>query len=284
MPTLADIRRRGEQRLQAAGFASAQLEARWLLEAVTGLEGSALRGRENDEATPQDLLLFENVIGRRLAHEPLARIAGWREFWGLRFSLNADTLEPRPDSETLISTALNYLPDTQEPYRLLDMGTGTGCLLAALLHERPAAQGVALDRSLGALQQARKNLTALKLVNRAAFVQADWAAPVQGQFDLIISNPPYIRTNEIDELAPEVVGHDPYKALFAGADGLEAYRQLIPQAFANLKPAGVLVLELGRGQAASVRTLGEAAGFNFLALVDDLGEVPRALALKKSLD
>jgi len=267
MPTLADIRRRGEQRLQAAGFASAGLEARWLLEAVTGLEGGALRGRENDEATSQDLLLFENVIGRRLAHEPLARIAGWREFWGLRFALNSDTLEPRPDSETLITTALKYLPDTQAPYHLLDMGTGTGCLLAALLHERPAAQGVALDRSLGALQQARKNMTTLKLVNRATFVQADWAAPVQGQFDLIISNPPYIRTNEMDELAPEVVGHDPYNALFAGADGLEAYRQMIPQASANLKPTGVLVLELGRGQAEAVRRLGEAVGFNFLALV-----------------
>lgn len=284
MPTLAEVRRVGEARLRAAGFEPAALEARWLLEAVTGLSPSALRLREGEQAGPDQLLLFENIINRRLAHEPLARITGWREFWGLRFHLSAETLEPRPDSETLITTALQYLSDAEAPYRLLDMGTGTGCLLAALLYELPAAHGIALDRSLGALATARRNLKQLQLDHRAAFVQGDWGAALAGQFDLIISNPPYIRTDEAQSLAPEVIGHDPYNALFAGADGLAAYRTLIPHAYANLKPDGVLVLELGIGQGQAVRALAEAIGFNYLATVADLGDIPRAMALKKGLD
>lgn len=276
MPTLLEARRQAALRLKEAGFAAADLEARWLLEGASRFEASALRLAEGEEIPGDVFFLYHSLLERRLSHEPLARILGWREFWGLRFSLAPETLEPRPDSETVISAALAQVKDKAAALRVLDFGTGTGCLLAALLHELPNASGVGVDRSFGAARQAKKNCAVLGLGSRASFTVGSWGAAVAGSFDLIVSNPPYIRRGEIASLADEVALHDPVLALDGGADGLAAYRDIIPQARRLLRAGGILVLELGIGQGRDVTEIGRQADLNPLEIKDDLAGLPRA--------
>ncbi|MEQ8266902.1 MAG: peptide chain release factor N(5)-glutamine methyltransferase [Parvibaculum sp.] len=267
-------------RLKQAGLPTPELDARLLVQAVTGasdIEMIREPGTLMSAAEEERLAAFER---RRLAREPVSRILGVREFWGLAFAVTGATLDPRPDSETLIETALTLLEGRAAP-RLLDLGTGTGCLLLALLHERQDASGIGIDISETALEVARKNAAALGLAARSGFRTGNWTEGLGETFDLVISNPPYIESAGIAGLAEEVRGHDPLLALDGGGDGLDAYRALAAALPDVLTQEGFGVIELGAGQSAAVTALVEAAGCAVLRLVPDLAGVPRALVAQR---
>ena len=268
---------RGAAVLRAAEIDNPRLEARLLLAHALGIRSEAVL---RDRTMPAEAPGYDALIARRAGHEPLALILGHREFWSLDFVVSPATLIPRGDSETLIEAALAALPDRPAVRRVLDLGTGTGCLLLAALHEFPAAFGIGIDLVPAAAHLAARNAAALGLADRAAFLVADWAAPLAGQFDLILSNPPYIPTPDLAGLMPEVVGHEPSSALDGGADGLTAYRCIIAILPALLAPGGVAVLELGIGQADDVAALAVAAGLS-ADVRDDLAGIPRALILRR---
>jgi release factor glutamine methyltransferase len=262
-----------------AGLPEPERDARLLVLEAAKLEPLAL-------VTAPDMALGEEtsarlnaLLARRLAREPLDRIRGHREFWGLDFALGPDTLSPRPDSETVVAAALVALPEREAPTRLLDLGTGSGCLLIALLHERPQAVGVGLDRSPGALAVARANAARNGVGSRFLAVCGDWAAALRARFDLVISNPPYIPSAAVETLDPEVHEHDPRLALDGGADGLDAYRRILRDAGPLLAPGGRLVLEIGAGQADDLDRLGTLHGYAILSRNQDLGGHVRALTL-----
>ncbi|HVL72565.1 MAG TPA: peptide chain release factor N(5)-glutamine methyltransferase [Beijerinckiaceae bacterium] len=266
---------------RAAGLGEADLDARVLLAAALGVDGTELALRPERRLAADEAARAAVFAARRLGREPVGRILGRREFWGLSFALAPETLEPRPDTETVVETALRLVPDPR-PLRLLDLGTGSGCLLVALLHERPAASGIGVDRSPAALATARRNAAANGVGERAVFVAADWGAALAGGFDLVVANPPYIASVAIAALAPEVRAHDPRAALDGGADGLDAYRAILADAARLLAPDGVLVVEIGFDQQSSVGDLAVAAGLEGVTLGRDLGGRVRALAFKCS--
>jgi release factor glutamine methyltransferase len=281
------VRRKLSARLRSHDVESADLDTRLLVGAVldldlTGLMVAAKRVLTDDEATRLDTLAF-----RRIAGEPIARILGVKEFWGLSLLLSADTLVPRPDTETIVEAALEAIDATQRRDAMLgiaDLGTGSGAILLALLSELAQATGTGTDISLAALQTARHNATQLGFANRAYFVACDYASALRPGLDLIVSNPPYIRTKEIADLATEVRDHDPLRALDGGADGLDAYRIIAPQAEALLAPGGWLVVEVGFDQSDDVAALMQAAGLQPIAAAKaDLGGVRRAVSARKSL-
>jgi release factor glutamine methyltransferase len=216
---------------------------------------------------------------RRAAGEPLSRIVGRREFWGLAFALSSETLDPRPETETIVEAALaTFAARRGEALRIVDFGVGSGALLAALLSEFPAARGVGVDLSPGAAAQARANLESLGLVARSEIRVANWAEGLEGQFDLIVANPPYICSGEIAGLAREVRDHDPRLALDGGADGLDAYRALAPEIARLLAPTGRFFVEVGAGQAADVIAIARSAGLIELATHRDLAGVDRVVS------
>lgn len=222
--------------------------------------------------------VLEDFAARRLAGEPVWRIRGEREFWGLPFRLSPATLEPRPDSETVIEAALAELsPRRDEALTLLDLGTGTGCLLIALLSELPQARGLGVDLSGEACETAAVNAALNGLDGRAAFRQGDWTKGLSGRFDLIVSNPPYIPSREIATLSREVSEHDPRLALDGGADGLAPYRLFATCLPPLLAPGGRVVLEIGAGQGPEVVALMRGGGLEFRGGRTDLGGHERAL-------
>jgi release factor glutamine methyltransferase len=249
-----------------------------LLEAATGLSRTDLLLRPQTELSAEVEAIYLHLVTRRAGREPVARILGQREFWGLPFSLSPATLDPRPDSEVLIEAALQYAPQAK---RLIDLGTGTGCLLAALLSELPEASGVAVDMNPHALETARQNLTALELETRAEFLLSNWWECVQGQYDLIISNPPYLTSAEVANAQPEVRLHDPALALDGGVDGLAAYRTLLEKADLYMAPGAIFILELGHGQGPAVSALASENGLKVNEIKADYGGVPRALVLSQ---
>ena len=261
--------------LKRAGIVDFTFEARILIEDLAGAGdpiGPAAAGRLND------------ALARRLAGEPLWRILGAREFWGLSFSLSPGTLEPRPDSETLIETALCHFAERRyEPLRLLDLGTGTGCLLIATLCEFPQATGLGIDLSPDAVAAATGNAARNSVAERAAFRQGDWTDGIAERFDLILSNPPYIGSDEIAGLDRNVREHDPLLALDGGPDGLDAYRALAAALPCRLKPGGLAILEIGAGQKTSVVALMRQAGLRHLDSRRDLGGHIRALVFGHDL-
>lgn len=263
-------------RLRQAGLPAPDLDARILVQAACGASDIEMIREPGTMLTKAEEERLAEWERRRLAREPVSRILGSREFWGLTFAVTPATLDPRPDSETLVETALDLLRDVQSP-RILDLGTGTGCLLLALLHERPDATGLGVDLSEGALAVAASNASALGLSARASFVESEWAANVEGRFDLVISNPPYIVHADIAGLDEEVRLHDPMLALDGGADGLDAYRAIARLLPDHLTQTGHAVIELGAGQAQEVARLFESAGFRVPRVVPDLGGIPRAL-------
>jgi len=213
------------------------------------------------------------ALERRLTGEPVARIVGAWEFWGLPFGLSPETLVPRADTETLVEAALAALADRRWPLRILDLGTGSGCILVALLSELPNAFGIGVDRAYPALAQARINAERNGVAKRAAFVNADWTEGLSGAFDLVVSNPPYIASATIADLAPEVRDHDPAVALDGGADGLAAYRTILRSLTtgpARLAEGGTLAFEVGYDQSEAVRRLGAEAGFGDGQIIPDL--------------
>ncbi len=272
--TAGEVLRAAAVALQQAGIDMPRLEARLLLAHALGLDRSVLidRGREIDPTG------FQTLLARRLTHEPLALITGHQGFWTLDLEVSRDTLIPRADSETLVSAAIAHC--TAPPGRILDLGTGTGCLLLACLVEFPQAFGVGIDLSPAAASLARRNAARNNLADHASFLAGDWAQAITGRFELVLSNPPYIPQGEIAGLMPEVARHEPARALDGGADGLDAYRVILAEMPRLLVPGGVGVLELGAGQDGDVGTLARDAGLETVALCADLGGIARALVLR----
>lgn len=264
-----------------AGLDSPALDARILLAHALGITATELTLRP-EIPVGEAAEALAALAARRLAREPVSRILGEREFWGLPFRLSPATLVPRPDTETAVETALALLADRSEALRLLDLGTGSGCLLVALLHECPAAFGVGVDRSLEALATARSNAALNEVGDRAAFLAGDWGAALRGPFDLVVSNPPYIPTRDLAGLEPEVRAHDPRLALDGGPDGYDPYRIIFQQAAGPLlAPGGLLVVEIGIGQEADLSTLAQRAGLALVRNASDLSGIPRALAFRR---
>jgi release factor glutamine methyltransferase len=275
MTTVSVALHDGAARLRAAGIDSPRLEARLLL---THALATTMEALLRDPNAPIDAAAYAALVARRAAREPLALITGRREFWSLNLAVSPATLIPRADSETLIEATLAAFPDRTQVQRILDLGTGTGCLLLAALSEFPAAFGVGTDRSPAAVRLARDNAAMLGMASRAAFVCADWAAALSARFDLILANPPYIPTAELATLMPEVAGHEPASALDGGPDGLNAYRQILLQLPGRLAVGGAAMVEVGMGQDAAVAALAAKAGFGAHPRAD-LAGINRALVL-----
>jgi release factor glutamine methyltransferase len=280
--TVETARRALTARFKSAAIESAELDSRILTGHALGLDLTGLISAAQRQLTPDESARLEEFAGRRLAGEPVARILGEKEFWGLPLRLSSTTLVPRPDTETVVELALELLRaggGLDRPLRVADLGTGSGAILLALLSELPAAQGFGTDISEGALHTAAANAARAGLSERATFVACDYASGLTGPFDLIVSNPPYIRSADIDGLAAEVRNHDPLAALDGGADGLDAYRALIPQAAGLLAPGGSLVVEAGQGQSGPIEALMTNAGLTpATAPKADLAGIPRAVA------
>jgi release factor glutamine methyltransferase len=270
--------RRGSALLADGGIAEAAGDARFLLLGVLGLETRDLVLDGDRLLDPDEAASFDAALARRLAGEPVARILGAWEFWGLPFRLAPETLVPRPDTEILIEVALAAVADRTSPLRCIDLGTGSGCILTALLTELPGASGIGVDRSEAAVKVARHNAAANGIGDRAAFFVGDWCDAACGTFDLIVSNPPYIVQEVIATLHREVQDHDPIAALDGGPDGLEAYRRILDGVGALLAPGGTLAVEIGYDQARAVRALAQARGFMEGGLTRDLAGHDRVLS------
>ena len=283
--TIEAARRALVARFNAEGIDSAELDARMLVGAVLNLDLTGLIAAAARRITAAEAAGVEDFARRRVSGEPVARILGHKEFWGLKLRLSPETLVPRPDTETVVELALAMLraaPVSGSRLHIADIGTGSGAILLALLHELREAFGIGTDVSIAALRTARRNAADLELAERTAFVACDYAAALSGRFDLIVSNPPYVRSKDIADLADEVRDHDPHRALDGGADGLNAYRALIPQATRLLGPGGALVVEAGRGQSSDIEGLMTAAGLTLAgAPRADLAGILRAVAAQK---
>ena len=268
------------QRLRGAAIEAPRLEARRLLAHVLNTSEEALL-RDPRALVPADQAQqFAALLARRIAHEPFAYLTGRVGFWTLDLEVSPATLIPRADSESLVEAALEACPDKDAALHVLDLGTGTGALLLAVLSELPAANGVGVDLKPEAAALAARNAARLGLAGRARFLAGDWAAALAGRFDLVLCNPPYIESAVIPALMPEVARHEPASALDGGADGLSAYRRIIADLPRLLAPHGVAVLELGQGQQVAVEALAKAAGLTPEACRADLGGIPRALVLR----
>ena len=266
----------GGAALRAAGIDGARQEARLLLAHALACAQEALLRDPHAPVPPDQAAAFRALLARRAAREPLALLTGTAGFWTLELEVSGATLLPRPDSEALIRLAGVLAPDAT---RVLDLGTGTGCLLLAALAERPAAWGLGLDLRPEAAALARRNAARSGLAARAAFAAADWADALDGQFGLVLSNPPYIPSAEVPGLMPEVARHEPRTALDGGKDGLDAYRRILPALHRLLAPGGKAVLEIGHDQAAALPLLARENGLAVQGLERDFGGIPRAIAL-----
>ena len=264
----------------ALGEATGRLEpadARLLLAAALGASRLEVAVAPERALSVEEERRFRSFVERREAGEPASRILGRREFWSLDFELSPAVLDPRPDTETVVEAALDAAGERGRPLELLDLGAGSGCILLALLSELPKAWGLGLDVSEAAARAAQSNARRLGLAERARFAVADWAGPLVGRFDLIVSNPPYIPRGEISGLAPEVARHDPWGALDGGEDGLDAYRTLAAALPGLLKPGAVAVLEIGSGQDEAVGLLLRRRGLKLLETRSDLAARRRCI-------
>jgi release factor glutamine methyltransferase len=266
--SIAAARRVMAQAFSDGGLDSPDLDARVLAGHALQLDHAALAANSERNLTGAEISTLAALAERRLAHEPVARITGRKEFWGLDFRVTPATLVPRPETETVVEAALAAIADRSCPLRIADFGTGTGALLLALLSEFPNATGTGTDISAPALETARDNAARLGLAPRAQFVLCDYGAALHGPFDLVVSNPPYIASGEIAGLAPEVRDYDPRLALDGGPSGLDGYRAVVADAVRILAPQGILMVELGAGQARSVADLMREGGI--------VAEPPRA--------
>lgn len=259
-------------------------DARVLIAGLLDLTTTEMLTRGGDAVAGETVVRVEAAIERRLAHEPVHRILGEREFYGLPLSLSAETLEPRPDTEILVDTMLPYLRKLAAEdgnLHILDMGTGTGAICLALLSECPGASGIGSDISADALRTAQSNARRNGLQSRFEAVQSSWFEDIHGTFHAIVSNPPYIATSVVDTLAPEVTKFDPAAALDGGVDGLDAYRSIAKDAASFMHPHGVIGLEIGYDQRAEVTGVFEAKGFKCLESVKDYGQNDRVLVFAR---
>lgn len=284
--SISSARRVLSQALRHGDIDTADVEARLLLQIALGLDHTGLIRYADRALNESERNVLEGFVARRLAGEPIARIAGVREFWGLSLQLGPATLVPRPETETVVEAALDWVlsrgPAHEQSLQIADLGTGSGALLLALLSELPHARGVGTDLSSEAALGAAANAAQLGFRDRAAFVNCHFGCALRGGFDLVVSNPPYIATGEIKSLALEVRDHDPLLALDGGEDGFAAYREIAQDAGRLLRPGGVIIVELGAGQAPAVADIFRAERLTVKTPVRrDLGGIPRALAASR---
>lgn len=278
--TLATVHRTARVRLATAGVIGSALDARLLVEHFSGTSRTDAIANPDRIVGADAILAIDAALARRIAGEPVHRILGFREFYGLRMALSSGTLEPRPDTETLVDALLPFvkaITAREGVCRILDLGTGTGAIALALLNAEPDAEAVATDVSEDALATARSNASALGLSNRFVTVRSDWFAKIHGRYHVIASNPPYIKSEEIETLQKEVWAFDPLRALDGGIDGLQAYRVLASQSESYLCSGGIVGVEIGSTQRLEVTSLFEQAGFTALRSVVDLGGNDRVL-------
>ncbi|WP_288350549.1 peptide chain release factor N(5)-glutamine methyltransferase [uncultured Thalassospira sp.] len=284
--TLGTLMAEGVAALNEAGIENARMDVRILLARAAGVDGGRISAWPEDEVAADKEAAFRDMIARRSGHEPVGRILGERDFWRHTFKLAPETLEPRPDSETLVEWAIDFLEDNDAP-RIVDFGTGTGCLLLSTIGDLPRSSGIGLDISEGAVACARENARALDLDGQVEFRISDWDSALDDReradgFDLVMSNPPYITRDEMETLSPEVQKFDPRIALTDEGDGLAAYRVLSQVAFDLAKPGGFVIFEIGRGQEKDVGQLLVEAGFVGVEYREDLGGIVRCVAAKKT--
>lgn len=277
--SVGDVRRAWTKQFRDGGIDSPELDARVLVAHALGLDHAALVAADARKLTLREEHAVAALARRRLAREPVARILGWKEFWSLPLRVDASTLVPRPETETVVEAALAFLEGRgrrTEPLRLADLGTGSGAVLLALLSELPNAFGVGTDVSMAALLVARDNAGRIA-PGRAHFVCCDMAAALRGPFDLIVSNPPYVASADIAGLGPEVRNFDPRRALDGGPDGLAFYRSIAAAAPALLAPGGAVIVELGFGQAQPAGEVFAGVGLAPLPPRPDMNDAPRVL-------
>jgi release factor glutamine methyltransferase len=267
--------------LARSGVPESRREARLLVALAAGLDAATVLGYPERPLETAAAGRLQHMLGRRLAREPVSRVVGRREFWSLDFALTPATLDPRPDSETLVAAALERIPDRQAALSVLDLGTGSGCLLLALLSELPRAAGLGLDLAPEAAAAAHRNAKAMSLDSRTFFVVSHWGAAIGGEFDAVLANPPYVPSRTIDGLAPEVALYEPLLALDGGPDGLHAYRELAPDLGRLLKPSGFAVVEVGDGQASLAAAIFQASGLDVPVRHRDLRDIERCLVVTR---
>lgn len=277
--SLAQLEAWGSDELRKSGLSVSPQEVKLLLMAAAGIDKARLIGAANDQSSADTRSNFAAFIGRRLNREPVHRILGQREFHSLSLGLNQATLEPRDDTECLVELALEQVTDRHAELRLLDLGTGTGAVALALLQELPNCHAVATDLAVAALQMAEANALNNGLSGRFSTRQSNWFDEVAGQFDLIVSNPPYIVSAELANLEPEVTRFDPELALDGGTDGLDAYREILARAREFLTPKGRVVLEIGHDQLQPVSDLAVASGWKVMQTAQDLAGQDRAVCV-----
>lgn len=273
--THAALLGRGSEALRAAGVEGAARDAELLLRWAAGMDGASLSVRRRETAAEAAVERFDVALARRLRREPVSHIVGAREFWGRRFEVNRDVLDPRPESETMIAAALR-----RPASRLLDLGVGSGCLLGTMLAERPEATGLGLDASEAALAVTARNLAALGVAARATLRKGDWLDGVEGLFDVVLCNPPYIAEAEMAGLAPEVREHEPRMALTPGGDGLAPYRRIAPALSRVLAENGAAFFEIGPTQAGDVERIFAASGWPPPLVHRDMDERARCLEFR----
>lgn len=266
--------------LQAAHVQSASLDARLLLLHVLDISNEQWIASPDVRMNAEQSATYENLVTRRVAREPIAHITGRREFWSLDFKVTNATLDPRPDSEAVIEAILQRISDKSAAISILDLGTGTGCLLLTLLKELPNAKGLGVDLSREAMSVAQENALSLGLSARVQFQHGNWCEGLSGTFDIIVSNPPYIPTTSIKSLAPEVAQYEPKLALDGGVDGLDCYRHIIAALPALLNAKGIAAFEVGAGQIQPVAEIASQNGLQLEGMRKDMQGIPRCLLLK----
>lgn len=275
--TIGEALAHGRRLLAQAGIDSAGLDGRLLMEAAAGVTTAELVGHPERPLDDRVRDRFGHLIARRRAHEPIAQIVGLRDFWKASFAVSRDVLTPRPESETLVEAAIDYFRGRPAPGRILDLGTGSGCLLASLLSEFPDSRGLGVDLNPAAARIAAANLARLGLGDRGLAVCADWTAAAAGTFELIVCNPPYVTEAEFSGLPPEVREFEPASALLAGADGLSAFRRLLPSVPGLLAAGGLFAMEIGAGQAEHVKLLMAGEKFTDMEIRRDLAGIERCI-------
>lgn len=260
---------------------TAYLDARLLLCAATGLSELALITQPERKLSLYEAKTLSEMVLRRMASEPVSQILGHKEFWSLKFEVTSDVLTPRPDSETVIEAIMKHIKKPTDHLRVLDLGTGSGCLLLALLSECPNAEGVGVDIEKSAALLAQRNAERLSLNHRSAFVVSDWGESVDSKFDIIISNPPYISTSQVKHLSPEVALYEPRSALDGGLDGLDSYRTLFPFTKSALVSGGLAFFEISYDQQEVIKTLAKAYGLGFLGFQSDIAGIARVAILRQ---
>lgn len=264
-------------RFAAAGIDTARLDARLLVAEVLGCSADRVALAPDTPLNDVQCVRLEELAARRAAREPVSHLLGRRGFWTLTLKVTADTLDPRPDTETLVEAVLKRVADRNAPLRIVDFGTGTGAILLSLLHELPAATGLGVDKSPAALAVAAENARTTGLDGRARFHLGDWGNGLESGFHILVSNPPYIPDHDIEALAPEVATFEPRLALAGGPDGLDCYRALIPHMARLASPVAIVGVEVGAGQADDVQTLFHQAGLSDCAKESDLSGIERCV-------